>query len=152
VYNLTWIKKGGEYKRIINGQEYSGNHNSFSHSVTNLTLFSASLDANDPLSAYHCFCKLYAAKIYIDDIMVRDFRPYIKANGEVVLLDMVEGGFYTAGTKILSGGPALDSIPLYNRWIQTSNPRHASVQGEFRPIHTSWTQHFGPLKKTSGRA
>lgn len=157
IYNLIWKKKGTLHKRIIDGVEYpeSGyatNGDDY-HSTTKLTLFSASLDKNSFDQAYHCSCKLYSAKIYIGDQIVRDFKPYINALGIVGLLDLVEGRFYSvAAGQTLVAGPPEGSIPLYNRWIQTSNPRHASVSGDFMPIHTSWETHFGPLRKYNGRA
>jgi hypothetical protein len=61
--------------------------------------------------------RLHYMKLYNKDgALVRDFEPCV-CNGEVGLYDKVESIFYgNMGTGNFIAGPALDLIPLYNRW------------------------------------
>ena len=92
--------------------------------------------------------KLYSLKFWLPNgTLIRDFIPCISPIGKVGLYDKVTKRFFgNSGQGYLIAGPAKESLPLYNRWIQTSSPNSGSVSG-FKPITTTWTAHNYGLRK-----
>lgn len=92
--------------------------------------------------------KLYSLKFWLPNgTLIRDFVPCISPIGKVGLYDKVTKRFFgNNGSGYLIAGPAKESLPLYNRWIQTSSPNSGSVSG-FKPITTTWTAHNYGLRK-----
>jgi hypothetical protein len=82
-----------------------------------------------------------------DGTLIRDFVPCISAGGKVGLYDKVTNYFFgNSGSGYLTAGPTKESLPLYNRWIQTSSPNSNTVTG-FKPITTAWTAHNSGIRK-----
>lgn len=139
--------KGNSYFKI-NGSNKVSTTDSSSRSSNNVLVFS------NQYTNYHGHTssqvRLYSLKFYLSDgSLVRDYVPCAYA-GEVGLYDKVTRVFYTKqGTGDFIAGPAVNSMPLYNRWTQTSSPHSASVSG-FYPIFTSWPLHNGGLRKPGG--
>ena len=94
---------------------------------------------------------MYSAKIYIDNNLVRDYVPCVSPSGKVGLYDKVTKRFYgNNGTGNFIAGTAKESLPLYNRWIQTSSPNASPNTGTgFRPISTSFTTYSTPITKSA---
>lgn len=97
---------------------------------------------------YLCKAKLYRCKCIQSGSLIRDFIPARRDSDNVIgLLDIVNNVFYTnSGSGSFTGGPPTDSIPLYNRWIQTSSPNASTVTG-YKAINTSWTSHNAGIRK-----
>lgn len=93
--------------------------------------------------------RIYSCQLYENGTLVRDYVPCVSPSGKVGLYDKVTKRFFgNSGTGSLVAGPAKESIPLYNRWTQTSLTSDVN-QGDnisFKPIFSSWPQHLGPLK------
>lgn len=93
--------------------------------------------------------RIYSCQLYENGALVRDYVPCVSPSGKVGLYDKVTKRFYgNSGTGNLIAGTAKESIPMYNRWTQTSLTTDVN-QGDniaFKPIFTSWPQHCGPLK------
>lgn len=94
--------------------------------------------------------RLYSLKFWLPNgTLIRDFVPCISPSGKVGLYDKVTKRFFgNSGSGNLIAGTAKESIPMYNRWTQTSLTTDVN-QGDnisFKPIFTSWPQHCGPLK------
>lgn len=97
---------------------------------------------------YLCKAKLYRCKCIQSGSLIRDFIPARRDSDNVIgLLDIVNNVFYTnSGSGSFTGGPPTDSIPLYNRWIQTSSPNASTVTG-YKAINTAWTSHNAGIRK-----
>ena len=109
--------------------------------------------------------KLYAFKMYDNNILVRDFIPCQRADGAIGLFDIVYQQFYISpeGTAFVAGDvstiqtvdtgtyefmltyPQISST-LYNRWTQNSSPNASAVIG-FNPITTAWATHNSGIRK-----
>ena len=90
--------------------------------------------------------RIYSCQLYDNGTLVRDFVPCIN-NGVAGLYDKVNKVFYSnMGTGNFIAGPEKDSLPLYNRWQQTSSPDASAVAG-FQPIQTSWPAHNAGIRK-----
>ena len=85
----------------LDGISYSGTYGTFQINY-NFGLFTVNnagkWDSRIPLM------RLYSAKLYDNDVLVRDFVPCINASGEVGLYDLVGKQFYgNAGTGVFTG-------------------------------------------------
>lgn len=94
--------------------------------------------------------KLYSLKFWLPNgTLIRDYVPCISPSGKVGLYDKVTKRFFgNSGSGYLIAGTTKESLPLYNRWIQTSCTTDVN-QGDnipFKPISTTWTDHFGAIK------
>ena len=100
-------------------------------------------------TSFGCHAKLYRCRCVQNGSLIRDFVPARRnSDGAIGLLDVVNNVFYgNSGSGVFYHGIALDSsVPLYNRWIQTSSPNATSVSG-FKPISTAWTAHHAGIRK-----
>ena len=94
--------------------------------------------------------RIYSCQIYKSGSLIRDYVPAVNGAGQVGLYDNVTKAFYlNAGSGNFNAGPALKSAPVYNRWIQTSDPTATATAGFF-PIMTAWPLHNGGLHKQGG--
>lgn len=95
-------------------------------------------------STITCKAKLKYLNIWKGGTLVRSFIPCVSPSGQLGLFDNVEKKFYiNSGTGNLISGATKKSLPLYNRWIQTSSPSATSVSG-FKALETAWNAHnFG---------
>lgn len=92
-------------------------------------------------------CRIYSCQLYNNDSLIKDFIPCISPTGEVGMYDKLNNIFYgNSGSGNFIPGPTKKSVPLYNRWIQTSAPSATSASG-FKSITTSWPQHHAGLRK-----
>ena len=94
--------------------------------------------------------KLYSLKFWLPNgTLIRDFLPCISPSGKVGLYDKITKRFFgNSGPGSLIAGPAKESLPLYNRWIQNGWTTDVN-QGDnigFKSISTSWPEHNGPIK------
>ena len=94
--------------------------------------------------------KLYSLKFWLPNgTLIRDYIPCISPSGKVGLYDKVTKRFFgNSGSGYLIAGTTKESLPLCNRWIQTSWTTDVN-QGDnipFKPISTTWTDHFGAIK------
>ena len=139
--------KGNSYFKI-NGNNMISTTDSSSRSSNNIWVFSNQY--TNFHNAANSQIRLYSLKFYLSDgSLVRDYIPCAYA-GEVGLYDKVTRVFYTKqGTGDFIAGPAVNSVPLYNRWIQTSSPHNSTVSGMYS-IFTSWPLHNGGLRKPGG--
>lgn len=113
LYSLVWTKHGADWSRKINGTETTGSNGSTSiPSSMPMLLFAAWQSSSSAVVDYYCNCKLYEAKIYVDDILVRNYIPAMRDSDNTVgLYDTVTKTFYTnlgagafvASTKTYSG-------------------------------------------------
>lgn len=139
----TLVIKNGTI--TVNGaQKATYTSGKLSEKTGNLYIF-----ANNTLSRYGNM-KLYELEFYgSDGGILRSYVPCVSPSGKVGLYDKVTKRFYgNSGTGNLIAGTAKESIPMYNRWTQTSLTTDVN-QGDniaFKPIFTSWPQHCGPLK------
>lgn len=107
--------------------------------------------ANNALNRYGNM-KLYELEFYgSDGSVLRSYVPCISPSGKVGLYDKVNKTFYSNnGTGNFIAGTTKESLPLYNRWIQTSSPNVAANAGTgFKAINTSWTNYFTPITKSA---
>lgn len=88
--------------------------------------------------SFGCHAKLWRCKCIQNNSLIRDFVPAIRnSDGAIGLIDVVNNVFYgNAGSGSFVAGGTKDSIPLYNRWIQTSSPSATAVSG-YKAISTS---------------
>lgn len=137
--------KGNSYLDV-NGTRVISTTDSTSRCTSNIWVF------YNQYSNYHNHSvvniKLYSLKFWLPNgTLIRDFVPCVNASGNVGLYDKVTKRFYGGrGTGNFIAGTTKESLPLYNRWIQTSSPTATSVSG-FKPIHTSWTAHNYGIRK-----
>ena len=154
------IGTAGKRDTIVH--DYTGS-NSLWVQNQQMTIANTSISAQYQLFAimsvtdYTCHAKLYRCRCIQNGSLIRDFIPAMNSSGTIGLYDRVNGGFYTnSGSGTFVAGAPLDktdlrssldhSIPLYNRWIQTSSPNATSVTG-FKPITTAWTAHNYGIRK-----
>lgn len=96
--------------------------------------------------------KLYSLKFWLPNgTLIRDFVPCISPSGKVGLYDKVTKRFFgNSGKGNLIAGTTKESLPLYNRWIQTSSPNSSPNTGTgFKAITTSFTNYFTPITKSA---
>lgn len=96
--------------------------------------------------------KLYSLKFWLPNgTLIRDFVPCISPSGKVGLYDKVTKRFFgNSGKGNLIAGTTKESLPLYNRWIQTSSPNSNPNTGTgFKAITTSFTNYFTPITKSA---
>ena len=94
-YDLTWYKNGTEYSRSVNGIVYGGSDGNYIEWWTgNLLLFAAAADSTNSTVTYYSYAKYYAVKIYVNDVLVRDFVPCKNSFGEAGMYDLLSGTFY----------------------------------------------------------
>lgn len=125
----------------------------YTHSATtwstSLPIFLFARNASGSMNDAGGTIRIYSCQLYENGTLVRDYVPCVSPSGKVGLYDKVTKRFFgNSGTGSLVAGPAKESIPLYNRWTQTSLTSDVN-QGDnisFKPIFSSWPQHLGPLK------
>lgn len=147
-YNLEWTKNPSQGVRTINGSTYTVNSSTPAWNGP-LMLFAATTSSTDASVNYYCHSRLYSSKIYVDGVLTRDFVPVASSSGKIGLLDKVTGTFFeNLGSGSFIAGPAKQSIPLYNRWIQNGFHNDVATGDSigFKPTTTSWPAHSGPLK------
>ena len=95
--------------------------------------------------------RIYSCQLYENGALVRDYVPCVSPSGKVGLYDKVTKRFYgNSGTGNFIAGPTKESLPLYNRWIQTSSPNSNPNTGTgFKAITTSFTNYFTPITKSA---
>lgn len=106
--------------------------------------------ANNALSRYSNM-KLYELEFYgSDGSILRSYVPCISPSGKVGLYDKINKRFYgNNGTGNFIAGTAKESVPLYNRWIQTSSPNASPNTGTgFKALTTSFAKYFTPITKS----
>lgn len=114
---------------------------------TSLPIFLFARNNNGSVNDIGGTVRIYSCQLYENGTLMRDYVPCISPSGKVGLYDKVTKRFYgNSGTGNFIAGPTKESLPLYNRWIQTSSPNAGSVSG-FKPITTSWTAHNAGIRK-----
>lgn len=103
-YNLEWGLDGpsGDNYRTINGTTFSQSGGGAANWVGNMYLFAAHLTSSQASfqPSYHCHCKMYEAKIYVNNQLVRDFIPvYSTLNQRNGLYDKLNHKFYGTASK-----------------------------------------------------
>lgn len=95
--------------------------------------------------------RIYSCQIYDNGTLIRDYVPCVNPAGQVGLYDKVNKRFYgNAGTGNFIAGTTKESVPLYNRWIQTSSPNTSPNTGTgFKALTTSFTNYFTPITKSA---
>lgn len=102
-YSIEYGVNGANVYRTVNGYTVSATRSSYSF-ATNMFLFAAKGSVTSTSMAYYCSCKLYGAKIYVDDVLVRDYVPCTNASGEYGLYDLVNSQFYgNSGSGAFTG-------------------------------------------------
>jgi hypothetical protein len=136
--------KGDSYIDV-DGTRVVSTTDSSSRCTDNLYVFS------NQYTVYHnhisSSVKLYSLKIYQPNgTLVRDYVPCASPSGIVGLYDKIENKFYgNNGSGNLIAGTTKESLPIYNRWIQTSSPSATSVSG-YKAINTAWTAHNAGIR------
>ena len=115
--NLSNTSYGNEKFYIDKNKNVTNLNNEYSATATysrfscpvNLYIFGT----NNNGSFYHgATAKVYTCKIYDNDVLVRDFVPCIKDDGEFGLYDLVGKQFYgNVGTGTFTAGPVVIAIP-----------------------------------------
>lgn len=144
-YTLNFSTVKGNSYLDINGSRAITTSDNTSRSAYDVYVFYNQYSQNANVATTQG--RLYSLKIYThDDILVRDFAPCINPMGEVGLFDKVTKTFFgnEGSDNFIAGNKT--SIPLYNRWIQTSSP-NASAVSNFRAIETAWPKHNYGLRK-----
>ena len=141
----TLVIKNGTI--TVNGaQKATYTSGKLSEKTGNLYIF-----ANNALSRYGNM-KLYEIEFYgSDGSVLRSYAPCVSPSGKVGLYDKVTKRFYgNHGTGNFIAGTTIESLPLYNRWIQTSSPNSNPNTGTgFKAITTSFTNYFTPITKSA---
>lgn len=147
-YNLEWGLNGttGENYRTINGTTFSLTGGGAGDWVGNMHLFAAHLTSSQAgfQPSYHCCCKMYEAKIYVNNQLVRDFIPvYSTLNQRNGLYDKLNHKFYGSVSRDnFYAGPTTceDPSALYEFYEYI-----ASIQGNGQYINTG----YNPTNNTS---
>lgn len=141
--------KGNSYLDI-NGTRVISTTDSTSRCPDNIWVF------YNQYSQYYSYpvsqIKLYSLKFWLPNgTLIRDFVPCISPSGKVGLYDKVTKRFFgNSGKGNLIAGTTKESLPLYNRWIQTSSPNSSPNTGTgFKAITTSFTNYFTPITKSA---
>lgn len=110
VYDIEYTKNGANNSRTINGATTSGTNSNHSYGG-NLYLFAVADTVTNPVPSCFCYMKMYEAKVFVNDEMVREYVPCVC--GDVVgLYDLVGdvfyendgGGVFAAGSVMETGG------------------------------------------------
>lgn len=103
-YSVEYAVNGATWNRTVDGATVSGSRREYKF-TTNLFLLAANMSATNATMSYFCSCKVYDAKVFVDESVVRDFVPCKNSSGVVGLYDMVNGVFYqNAGSGAFSAG------------------------------------------------
>lgn len=127
-YDLEWGLDGpsGNNYRTINGTTFSLSGGGAANWVGNMHLFAAHLTSSQAgfQPSYHCHCKMYGAKIYVNNKLVRDYIPAVSTtSGKAGLYDKVNHKFYPSGSHcnfFTSGVPKDDSPYEFLDYVQTN--------------------------------
>lgn len=133
-YNIHWYKEGANYSRVINSTNVSSGTDGNTGTVASgLLLFAAHRSYDNLTPDYFCQAKLYSAKIYCDNILVRDFIPIVSGQGEAGLFDLVEKQFYTnqGSGKFVTHEAPLQKI----EYISATGTQH--IDTNFIPNHNT---------------
>ena len=93
-YNLAWSVEGTAYTRVINGTSYTGKR-TLTNFTTSMYLFAALESATEQNITYYCYCRLYSAAAYVNDVLVRKLIPCVYGSA-AGLYDTVNGVFYSS--------------------------------------------------------
>ena len=79
---------------------------------TNLLLATASNGGSPYSGATAWNGKIYSCQVYDNDVLIRDYIPALRDNGQIGLIDQVSGMFYgNAGTGVFIAGPEIPKEP-----------------------------------------
>lgn len=107
--------------------------------------------ANNALSRYGNV-KLYSLEFYDSNgNTLRKYIPCVNSFSRTGLYDEINKRFYNnSGTGNFITGTTIESLPLYNRWIQNSSPNASPNTGTgFKALTTSFTTYFYPITKSA---
>lgn len=92
----------------------------------------------------YCYEKMYSAKIYVSDVLVRDFVPVLDSNNVACLLDQVENKFYyNKGTGTFTYGTA--GTPVVADVARKIKKGYVGIKSTYTPveyIESSGTQYI----------
>ena len=168
-YDLEWGLDGpsGDNYRTINGATFSLSGGGPAKWVGNMCLFAAHLTSSQASfqPSYHCHCKMYEAKIYVNNKLVRDYIPVVStASGRAGLYDKINHKFYPSDSPhnfFTSGVLKDDSSYEFLEYVQTNGNQiidtgvapnsNTQVDIKFSPVG-AMTEHaiFGSTWSASG--
>lgn len=106
IYDIEVTLRNGTQKFVVNGETQWTNTIAQDYDLgINLYLFN--YNESGFLASYYSKARVYSLKMYINDVLVRDFIPcYRKSDGEVGLFDLVTQVFYKnlGSGALLKGG------------------------------------------------
>ena len=145
-YTIKASSVKGDSYLDVNGTRAISTTDSSSRCTGNIFVFRNQYEINRNSSTSNI--KLYSLKFWLPNgTLIRDFVPCISPSGQVGLYDKVTKRFFgNRGSGYLVAGTTKESLPLYNRWIQTSSPTATSVSG-FKPLSTSWPAHNAGIRR-----
>ena len=132
-YSVEFGVDGTSVYRIIDGTTYSKTRSATSF-TSNLFLMAAHTSASNATLNYYCSCKLYGAKVWVDDVLVRDFVPCINSSDAVGLYDKQNDTFYgNNGSGSFTAGTSTGTVisPSFARRIKKG---YVGVGGVARPF------------------
>lgn len=104
-FYLEWYVHGTSWFRQVNNSSLSGTRSTtnFTH---NMYLFASIEALTSMVPAYYCSCKMYYSKIFVDNILMREYIPCINPDGVAGLYDIVSKTFFgNNGTGTFRVGP-----------------------------------------------
>lgn len=146
IYQAYWKKHNSNYERRINDTVLStGNDgNGKQENNGNMLLFAAHQSNGTAQSGqtidYFCKVKLYEAKIYVNDILVRDYAPAINSSGQVGLLDLINYKFYSSQEDNFTAGP--NKNPTYEALEYLESTGTQYINTEFTVQSTTSNNRF----------
>lgn len=83
----------------------------------------------------YCYEKMYSTKIYVSDVLVRDFVPALDSNNVACLYEKVEGKFYyNAGTGNFTAGSATGEPVLLGSRARKIIRGYVGVPASYTPV------------------
>lgn len=111
VYTSWSVSPDNTWSRTANGLTVTGSQSHATINGDKLLLFAAPTAHGTNDVAYRCFCKLFAAQILKNDVVVRNYIPCINPNGIAGLYDSIENKFYGNGDATKFTLPTNGSLP-----------------------------------------
>ena len=140
-YNLVATGKNNTITSTINGVTQSASYNGTMQNGLAMALF-----ANNSRSGVmqYASIRLYSCKIYENDVLVRDYVPWIDENGTACLKDKVSNTYYyNAGTGTFNAGAPISS--------GGSDPTYEYVVEYVQNTYTEWFEQNLPWKSEIDR-
>ena len=107
IYTLEMLQEDGFFTRTVNGISLHVQNQQTSY-PTDVTYALFACKARVNFAIEFSKAKIYSAKIYDNDVLVRDFIPVLDKNGTPCMYDLVEHKFYyNAGTGQFIAGPII---------------------------------------------